>query len=539
MLGSAIFFFFWQPDLTGFIDLNFTLGNERIRSGEEVAFKVDYLNRSKYKLLEPKLALHLPRGFIPDRNKTSEDYFNQDSIIYLRDLEPGAKGTATVYGTLWAEPGKEERLNAILSYRSEKNNALEQKITPLYLKLAESVITAKLDLPDTTFPNAELPATLTIQNNSADKEVKIFLKYEWPLKIEVFNLAGGLTLKPGETKTITGKIPTPNTSGDLNLKININIETAQGEVTQNALTNKVTVFRPNLVSKVELNGDNKFASPGDKVPVRVSWKNASGSTLKSLQLILKSDPAIVDITKTARENNLRTRDGYLVINGSRRTALSLAEPSREDNFDLEIYLKPSFGLYGTSVKNWILQPSLELTTDQSGQGFSTTGTSLSLPLATEVNMTATSRYYTSEGDQLGRGPLPPKVGETTRYWIFVQFTNSTNPIEDVTFRAELAQGVIYSGNQSVTIGRPISASGNLLSWSHSDIPAQTQSGLYFGVEVTPSLENVGQNLNLVKNITLTGTDTITGRKINVSRGIITNVLPSNDRGASLGSAVTE
>ena len=29
-------------------------------------------------------------------------------------------------------------------------------------------------------------------------------------------------------------------------------------------------------------------------------------------------------------------------------------------------------------------------------------------------------YYAPTGDQLGRGPLPPKVGETTKYWIFCE-----------------------------------------------------------------------------------------------------------------------
>jgi len=539
MLGSALFFFFWQPDLTGFIDLNFSIGNERIRSGEEVTFKVDYVNRSKYKLLEPKLALHLPEGFIPDRSKTPEDYFNKDSIIYFKDLEPGAKGSAAVYGTLWTTPGAEERLNAILSYRSEKNNALEQKITPLYLKLAESVITGELTLPDSTFPSAELPATLTIKNNSSDKEANIYLTNNWPLAIKIFNLTEPLVLKPGDTKTITGNIPVPNTSGDLELKLNVGVHTTKNEVDQVRIIKKVSVFRPNLVSRIELNGQNKAASLGGVVPIRVYWKNASQSTLKSLRLVLKSDPGIVDLTKTARENNLRVSDGHLVVDSARRTALSSADPNVEDSFTLNIYLKQSFGLYGSTVKNWLLQPSLELTSEQAGQGFTAPGTGLTLPIATEISMTATARYYTSEGDQLGRGPLPPVVGETTRYWIFVQFTNSINPIEDVTFRAELSPGTTYSGNQSVTIGRPISAAGNTLTWSQTDIPAQTQTGLYFGVEVTPGAGSVGQNLNLVKNIFLTTTDAITGEKITVSKGVVTNVLPTNDRGANQGSLVSE
>ncbi len=41
MLGSSIFFFFWKPGLTGLIDVSISLGNERIKSGDEVRPTVD------------------------------------------------------------------------------------------------------------------------------------------------------------------------------------------------------------------------------------------------------------------------------------------------------------------------------------------------------------------------------------------------------------------------------------------------------------------------------------------------------------------
>ncbi len=538
MLGSALFFFLWQPDLTEFIDLNLSLGSDRIRSGEDVTFRVDYTNRSKYKLLEPKLALHLPKGFTTDRTKTPESYFNKDSIIYLKDIEPGARGSAEVYGTLWIEPGVEDKLSAILSYRSEKNNAEEQKLVPLYLKLSESLLSATLDVPSSAYPNSELSTKLVVKNTSEDKAVPLVLKYDWPLPIQFLDNDKSFTLKPGEMKTLAGLVQSPNATGEMELKLKILVATPQGEVVQNNILKKIVVSRPNLYSKVEVNEQIKFANPGGIIPVKVTWKNNSQAALRSLQLVLKSEPAIVDAARTARENNLRIKNGNLVVDGNTRTALNSAEPNKEDSFNLNIYLKPSFGLYGSDVKSWSLQPSLEISNPETKQSFSAPGTSFSLPLATEVGLTATARYYTSEGDQLGRGPLPPVVGETTKYWIFVQFTNSSNPLENVEFRAELAPGVKYSGNQSVTIGKPLNVSGGSLSWSHPDIPAQTQTGLYFGVEVTPSEENLGQNLNLVRSITLTGTDAITGKNIKINKGVVTNVLPSNDSGASQGNIVS-
>ena len=92
--------------------------------------------------------------------------------------------------------------------------------------------------------------------------------------------------------------------------------------------------------------------------------------------------------------------------------------------------------FGIKWSKWPGKPACNCTTEWpkakeetaivDAQGKTFTGDAAELPVATEVAMQNSIRYYTEEGDQLGRGPLPPQVGETTKYWVFVQITNTTN-----------------------------------------------------------------------------------------------------------------
>ena len=79
-LIAGLFFFFWKPGLTNWIDLNLSYGGNRIKSGEKVEMTLNYVNRSKETLTGVTLAIHLPPGFIIDRNLTPTTEFSDQSI---------------------------------------------------------------------------------------------------------------------------------------------------------------------------------------------------------------------------------------------------------------------------------------------------------------------------------------------------------------------------------------------------------------------------------------------------------------------------
>jgi len=173
----------------------------------------------------------------------------------------------------------------------------------------------------------------------------------------------------------------------------------------------------------------------------------------------------------------------------------------------------------------------------SGKAWEKSGTPVALPMTTEISWNAKAIYFTDDGNQLGRGAIPPQVGETTKYWILIQINNTVNAAKDVKFSAELPTGVEFTNRQSVTIGPELKSQNGTVGWSYKELPAGSQTGLYFEVAVTPQTNQVGQALTLIKSMSLSATDSITNKNYNLNLGAINNQLGKNDQGTAAGYLV--
>ncbi|MFA6547767.1 MAG: hypothetical protein WCT11_02335 [Candidatus Magasanikbacteria bacterium] len=548
-LGAGLFFFFWNPGLTDQIDLKISLGSNRIKSGELVKVTIDYKNRSKYYLREPVLALHLPIGFVVDRELTPVNIFKTDSTFELPELRPGASGQAEVYGRLWVSPKQEEKISALLSYLPEKSNNREQKIGLFLVNLSDSILRASLELSTTSFANTRVPFVYKLINTSDSKLEGLNFNFNFPGTIIGLKNSDlqNITLEKNSEKLITGEIVIPNKSGEYSLNVIVGASINNQSI--NILNNQSTVktFSPEISISAKLKDNPTFAQPNQTLNAIISWQNNGQYELQNSYVRIAFTPGVVDIKTTAKENGFKI-DGNdlivgannLLISAKERTALSNGKPQANDQFDFKIYLLPTFNVGTTENAVLEIKPSFvsELK-NISGQQFTSTGESAKIILATELSLKAESRYYTDEGDQLGRGPLPPQVGETTKYWIFIRANNTTNPVRDAMFSATLPNGVNFTGKQSVSIGPALTfdETNRTVSWNYRELPANSQTGLYFEVAVTPTPEQMGKTINLVNSIKFTASDKNIGKQFVLNKSVVNNVLSANDLGNKKSSLV--
>lgn len=545
ILASGLFFFFWKPGLVDLVDLSISLGAERIKSGDYMHLTIDYTNRSKYKLQSANLSIRLPNGFLIDRNKTPESILSKNSTFTsLKELEPGAKGQTEIYGWLWAEPNKEEKIIADLSYTPEKTNRREQKLAYFISKLPASVLEGKLIIATSSFPNQILKFTYTLANHGTKTANNISITHNWPTSIIEEKDSQNISLPPNSAKVISGQLTLPNRSGKYSLEITPQVLINNHLITQTASEQEIEAFAPNVVSSARFTTNAAYAEPQQILPVEIQWNNQGKFKLQNLRLRLTANlPNIVDWNKTAQINHLKSDNRSLIIDKSARTAFSNGGIDSGDTFIVSLQLLPLFNLNQTTNAYLEIIPTIEGNINEViQQNFTQEGARTRIPLATEVILNAEARYYTEEGDQLGRGPLPPKVVKTTKYWIFIKIFNTSNPLRDATFSAMLPTGgVEHTGKQSVTIGPQIQYDSKTrkLSWSYDSLPANSQTGLYFEVAVTPNASQLGQNILLVKDIQFSTTDDFVKKDFNLRIPLITNVLNKNDRGYLVGSQVIE
>lgn len=133
----------------------------------------------------------------------------------------------------------------------------------------------------------------------------------------------------------------------------------------------------------------------------------------------------------------------------------------------------------------------------------------------ELRLSAICRYTLAEGDQLGVGPLPPKIGETTKYWILLSPSTNYFDVNDVTVTADLAQNVTFTGRTSA-----VSESGieydevkRQISWKISKLSNKPNElmppGSAFEIAFTPTEDQAGHAAELITGIKISGIDSPT------------------------------
>lgn len=161
---------------------------------------------------------------------------------------------------------------------------------------------------------------------------------------------------------------------------------------------------------------------------------------------------------------------------------------------------------------------------------------LYLKINTELKLNSFARYFTAEGDQLGVGPLPPQVGESTSYWIFWQVESSLNNLNEVEISGVLPANVYYSGKFSVNYGQGLeyNQTTRKISWQVGEL--EKGKVIQAGMEITiiPTLEQKGTAAVLMNQILATSQDSFTGQKLEKTNNNITtnlvNDLLAQDKG---------
>jgi len=137
----------------------------------------------------------------------------------------------------------------------------------------------------------------------------------------------------------------------------------------------------------------------------------------------------------------------------------------------------------------------------------------------ELKLSAICRYTLAEGDQLGVGPLPPKVGETTKYWIFLSPSTNYFDVSDVIVTAKLADNVVFTGRTSAVseTGIIYDEASRQISWKISRLSFATDAsippGAAFEIAYLPTSAQAGKTAELLTDINISGQDSVSSVQI--------------------------
>lgn len=559
LIGLTIFWFTYNPTITELVSLEITPSTHvvtstpgRFISGDHVTFYFTYHNQSETTLKDASLSVRLPSGFIFESADPQEQFASTTYTFTLNDIAPGGSGEITITGILIASLQTEEHVTATLSYRQPERNATELKVARYIVTMRGSTLEPKLEAPEKILGSGTAPVTLTLTNtyhhvlNSISVPLTptstLIFQTQEASKGNVENGQWNIAeLQPGETAELTGTLVAriPDSVSTIQISFIPTILVRDTWLAQTPASHTFTVAHPSVTLSANWKKEQLVISPGQTVVLETIIKNSGEIGLEDATLSIPLPAGIVSMTGLGKLNKGTYVQGSWVITKAHYPALANILPGQSTTIPLSIPIAS----FPQGEKNLTLAPNARLEANVAGvladASFVKTYTTPTLSIGTALRLSPQLRYFTNEGDQLGRGPLPPLVGKETKYWALIQVENTTSDVLDLSLTAKLAPIVTCVDKTSVTAGKDIVYNPNTktVTWTVKTMPAHTKTGVFFQICFTPAPEHVGSTPTLISSMTLNGFDTFINQPVSQSAGALNTSLPTDTLAQKKGVAV--
>lgn len=555
LFAGTIFWTTYDPTVTDLVYVSIKPGHERLLSGQEAIYIATIKNESEVRLTSAKLMLELPEGFILDTEHSTWQkgiVFDATNYTYVLSgsIEQNEEATFTITGIYYGTPHIETELKATLVYMQEGKVKSESKSGPHISILQGSVLKSILTLPTKIISKTSVPFSLKLTNDGEVEIEKVITPFELPSGASLTNLKTNKgtimnsrwtieTLEAKASAALSGyiNISIPDYLNSFSIHFTPEITLLETDIPQTTIIHDFEILHPHIQLSASWVEQSTTVSPNETRTLKIDLKNDSAITLTNAKIIVPIPSTIIATNKLFQLNNASFENNSLVLDNRHMSALGTLAPGGSVHIDLKIPIV--YNPQGETDLTLILHPEFSAQLPQSTDTYKTSTQSSPLAIGTQVFLNAELRYYTKEGDQLGRGPLPPEVGNETKYWAIIQINNTTSRIENLKFSATLPSYAIWTGKTSVSHGNDVTfnPATKQVSWSLQNLPAYSNAGLYFELSLIPSTDMAGTNPIMLQNISISATDGYIDVPISRSATNIDNSLKHDPIGSVKGTLI--
>ncbi len=503
-----------------------------IVAGAPSTLSIRWTNTTGLELHDATLLLGYPEHFSLEE-VSSETYLVEGNRIEIGSIPVDGTGLVRVRGVMFGDVGGEQTFRSILTFKHGAENTVTQKVSHHSFTPVGSTLELALELPERLVGYQEVTGTITYRNTGEINFPQISIEPEWPngfVLLEASNLMVGSSfllpaINAGEEGSMqfTGRLDSDAES--VNFTFYPSFTFGNSLYRQNTLTQTSPLIPPPIALTHSIS--SATIEPGSLVEFTIGYENVGDYPVNDIKITIDTDSPFFH--NTDLENNTIVID-VLEPGASSETTIEL--PVRSSIMQSEAEVFENLTADTRAVSTFTLG-------DGTGQQITSYGQSISTPITSPIILDSFGRYSTAQGDQLGRGPLPPRVGMETKYWVFINVTGTTSSINSVQFEAELADNVRFTGKQTVSVGDPVEHDAGTISWTSDQIdptfaPTAPIIGLAFEVGITPTEGQTSTTPTLLENIQITGTDANTGAFVSASGPVVTTDLPHDTMAADQG-----
>lgn len=512
---------------------------EKVISGEEFSYVINYKNNSKFDLNDLRMELKYPENFVVtgisgnglENGKASID----KNSFNLLSLPIGGEANLTVSGRLFDKKDSVSLFAASLSYEPGSFSSEFKK------EAVSSVIVDNLGFDlDFEYTNA----ALVDDNNQVDlifSEIKdnfyndFDLSFSFPENISLVNNVEPASSSATSTKNLKiNKISSlvwqvsglASTTEKYHLpityKVNKKVSDSQEIVVRLSKRGdngksyifaekniQLNVMNSNLNLTLILNGSKNdgAASFDDTLNYSLVYSNKSDTALNDIVLmaILKSD--FLDWSTLNINKKGLISDNSISWTKEQIPELSSLAPGAEGVIDFSIKIRPyndndlgkSFNILSYAQFN-INNRQNSLNDNKSN--------SIITKINSDLNLVEKVLYFDDNNTPVGFGPLPPKVNQRTSVRVYWTINNNLHELGETKVSVKLPSYISFDGNNNVSQGSlSFDPNTRVVTWMIGNLPVSTyQSQAEFNISVTPNENQRNSLLVLLPGSTASAID---------------------------------
>jgi len=524
---------------TANVDIS-AVGPASVESGSEMSLQVTIANNNSADLKLVDLIVTYPKGSRSIDNKELNKFRESLDVI-----PAGESVKREVKAVLYGEENSEKNIVISLEYRIAGSNAIFFKEKNYDLMISSSPINLVISPIEKTISGQEIEFSVNIISNTNAPINNLLVSVEYPFGFEfessnpkpnfddnvwkitngnkVIKIKGRISGQEGEEKVFKFICGTKS-DGD---------EKVVGAIF--ALTEKSLIIeRPFMGINLAINGESSqdyVLSPSRPIRVDVTWQNNSMSKILDGEIAVKLKGDIIDKSSVNVERGFYQSSSNSIV-WDKRTNGELSEINTGDGGRFSFYFQP----VDLSLRSSFTNPEILIDISAKGNRVSENGVpeeitstiSRTIKLSSDLMVTPLSTYLS--GPFINSGPLPPKVDKDTTYTITWAITNTMNDTFGVEVKSSLPPYVRWLGVVS-PISENISYNpvGGEIIWDVGDIKSGTGSKtppkeISFQVALLPSINQVGDILDLTNEVIITGIDNFTSSSLeSIFNGVTTRI----------------
>lgn len=478
-------------------------GPEIVVSGLPQQITVRYKNLDRHPLAFTNLRLRTPNNLLIQ--EIDPEPTNQEGRLEWDLGNLPAKETGEIHLKVIPYGVRDDQveLQAFFSYKPANFNAEFQTSTAHTFDIRASGISTRLEGPDQATPGQELDFKAWVRNDTDETFEKLRVlvaksptftveQTEPPLEENVWKID---RLESGQEQEFSFKgsfLSSAEGEQEITLLAEIKQAGKHYPLGQTVLHTQVTTGTLNT-AELLINGKigaQQWVRLGQPLTVTLRLAHQEDEPLEEVSAAMQIRGDLLDLTDLIA-NNGNIENGTITFPKTGKFTLQSGQ-----THEFEIHL----GAVKTASNAAL--PITEIQAEITYNGSVVRTAPVKLIIASNMSIAAEARYFGADGNPVGSGPLPPRVGEETRFNLRFRLQNSFHDLSNIAVISKLPENVAWADKTNTQTGKlSYNPDNREIRWEIERLPiTQTEASAQFEVSVTPNAENQS-NLLLLLGVT--------------------------------------